>query len=88
MFAIYHRRDLAEFFSGYCWKNQLKTIFWFVFACSFAIFALSWSKFGKVHRVSQKKSSLGVLVTEETIFVQFLGSSCHSKALYFSYFMV
>ena len=35
-----------------------------------------------------KNCAVGVSVTEETIFVQFLRSRSHSKALYFSYFMM
>ena len=41
-----------------------------------------------LYRVFQKNCAVGVLVTEETIFVQLLRSRCNSKALYFSYFMM
>ena len=53
---------------------------------NFKFLTCRWTDF--IYRVSQKKLCSRGISNWETIFVKFLRSSCHSKALYFSYFMM
>ena len=81
-----HCLCLTSFLFFFCLSHGLCTQFvynrWLDVLISFIV------KYLQNKGCPRKKLCGIVFVTAETIFVQFLRSRCHSKALYFSYFIM